>query len=53
MKWLGSPAALAVDVGGTFTDLVGWDGERVRTGKVPSTTEDQSIGVVAGARTLG
>jgi N-methylhydantoinase A len=49
----GSPAALAVDVGGTFTDLVGWDGQRVRTGKVPSTTDDQSVGVVAGADTLG
>jgi len=39
---------LGVDVGGTFTDLVAWDGERVVTGKVP-TTADQSAGVVAGA----
>ena len=39
---------LGVDVGGTFTDLVMWDGERITTGKV-STTPDQSEGVVAGA----
>ncbi len=47
-----SNAGLAADVGGTFTDLVGWDGRRVVTGKVPSTTEDQSIGVVGGATGL-
>lgn len=47
-----APAALAVDVGGTFTDLVGWDGVRVLTGKVASTTDDQSVGVVAGAEQL-
>ena len=45
--------ALAVDVGGTFTDLVGWDGERIVTGKVPSTPHDQSVGVIDGARTTG
>ena len=39
---------LSVDVGGTFTDLVMWDGERIDTGKV-ATTADQSEGVVAGA----
>ncbi|MCP4306791.1 MAG: hydantoinase/oxoprolinase family protein [bacterium] len=53
MKQSRSPGALAVDVGGTFTDLVGWDGAQVQTGKVASTTADQSVGVVAGARTLG
>lgn len=47
------PAALAVDVGGTFTDLLGWDGKKVTTGKVPSTTDDQSVGVVGGAEQLG
>ncbi len=46
-------AALAADVGGTFTDLVGWDGSKVTTGKVPSTTDDQSVGVVTGATGLG
>ena len=39
---------LAVDVGGTFTDLVVWDGDIVSTGKVP-TTADQSDGVLEGA----
>jgi N-methylhydantoinase A len=37
----------AVDVGGTFTDVVAWDGLRLATGKVP-TTPDQSEGVAAG-----
>lgn len=37
----------AVDVGGTFTDLVVWDGTTLVTGKV-ATTLDQSEGVVAG-----
>ena len=41
---------LAVDVGGTFTDLVHWDGVALRTGKEPSTPSDQSVGVMAGAR---
>ena len=41
-------ATLGVDVGGTFTDLVSWDGEVVSTGKVASTA-DQSVGVVDGA----
>lgn len=40
---------LAVDVGGTFTDVVLWDGEELRTAKVPSTPADQSEGVMAGA----
>jgi N-methylhydantoinase A len=39
---------LGVDVGGTFTDVLMWDGNRVTTGKVP-TTSDQSEGVVTGA----
>jgi len=43
---------LGVDVGGTFTDVVFWDGSDLRTAKVPSTPEDQSIGVVAGAESV-
>ena len=35
------------DVGGTFTDVAVWDGQRLRTSKVPSTA-DQSEGVIAG-----
>jgi N-methylhydantoinase A len=42
---------LGVDVGGTFTDLVWWDGERVRVAKTSSTL-DQADGVVAGSRGL-
>jgi N-methylhydantoinase A len=42
---------LGVDVGGTFTDLVWWDGERVRVAKT-SSTPDQSDGVVAGSGEL-
>ena len=43
---------LGVDVGGTFTDLVRWDGERLHTAKV-TTTPDQSDGVVDGSSLLG
>jgi N-methylhydantoinase A len=38
---------LGVDVGGTFTDAVLFDGEKVHTAKLPTTPEDQSLGVVA------
>lgn len=43
---------VGVDVGGTFTDVVGWDGERLAIAKV-STTADQSEGVVRGAAQAG
>jgi len=43
---------LGVDVGGTFTDLVGWDGTSLVVGKLP-TTPDQAEGVVAGAALVG
>jgi len=38
---------LGVDVGGTFTDAVLVDGEAVYTAKLPTTPEDQSLGVTA------
>jgi N-methylhydantoinase A len=38
---------LGVDVGGTFTDAVAISAEGVRTGKAPTTPEDQSLGVIA------
>jgi N-methylhydantoinase A len=38
---------LGVDVGGTFTDAVLFDGEQLFTAKVPTTPEDQSKGVMA------
>jgi N-methylhydantoinase A len=40
---------IGVDVGGTFTDLVRWDGHSITMGKVPSTPDDQSRGVIEGA----
>jgi N-methylhydantoinase A len=41
---------LGVDVGGTFTDAVVVDGDRVATAKAPSTPEDQSEGVMEAVR---
>ena len=38
---------LGVDVGGTFTDAVLFDGETVHTAKLPTTPDDQSQGVIA------
>ena len=38
---------LGVDVGGTFTDAVLVDGERIHTAKRPTTADDQSRGVIA------
>ena len=49
MLWLG------IDVGGTFTDLVIYDPSsgRISLGKVPSTPEDQSRGILDGINSLG
>jgi N-methylhydantoinase A len=38
---------LGVDVGGTFTDAVVFDGETIYAAKAPTTPEDQSQGVLA------
>ena len=38
---------LGVDVGGTFTDAVLFDGAALHTAKLPTTPEDQSAGVIA------
>ena len=38
---------LGVDVGGTFTDAVLVDGERIHTAKLPTTADDQSPAVIA------
>jgi N-methylhydantoinase A len=37
---------IGVDVGGTFTDLVSWDGRRLRVVKVPSTPPSFEQGVI-------
>jgi N-methylhydantoinase A len=37
---------LGVDVGGTFTDAVLYDGRELHTAKAPTTTGDQSRGVI-------
>ncbi len=47
-----STAVLAVDTGGTFTDLVLLDGERVDTLKVASTPDDPARAVLEGIRRL-
>jgi len=43
---------VAVDVGGTFTDVAFWDGTALHTAKV-STTPDQSDGVIAVVAVMG
>jgi N-methylhydantoinase A len=48
-----SGVRVAVDIGGTFTDVVVLDGNgAVRTLKLPSTTGDYSRGIVDGIRSL-
>src|SRR3954452_8531339 len=42
---------LGVDVGGTFTDAVVFDGRSLHTAKSPTTTADQSEGVIAARNT--
>jgi N-methylhydantoinase A len=44
---------LGVDTGGTFTDLVLFEGEEVRTAKVPSTPDDPSLAIARGIEALG
>src|SRR5688572_14398672 len=44
---------VGIDVGGTFTDFILWDGREVRTHKVPSTPRDPAQAVETGLRDLG
>ena len=41
---------LGVDVGGTFTDAVVFDGDHLYTAKAPTTPDDQSRGRAGGDR---
>ena len=44
---------LGVDIGGTFTDFVYWDGAAVRIAKRPSTPQQPAQAVLDGIRALG
>ena len=44
---------LGVDVGGTFTDFLYWDGATLRIAKRPSTPDDPSRAVLAGIAEAG
>ena len=41
---------VGIDTGGTFTDVVAIDGDRITTAKVPSTPTDFAQGVMAGVQ---
>jgi N-methylhydantoinase A len=43
---------LGVDVGGTFTDAVLFDGEQLHTAKLPTTPGDQSLAVIAAVKAV-
>ncbi len=49
----GTERLLGVDVGGTFTDFLFWDGEGLRLAKRPSTPDDPSRAVLDGIAALG
>ena len=48
-----TPTRVGIDVGGTFTDLVALTGDRIVTAKVPSTSKDQSQGVMSALSAAG
>ena len=43
---------IGVDIGGTFTDVIGRRGDRVWSAKVPSSPEDLGAGVLAGVEAV-
>ena len=43
---------IGIDTGGTFTDLLAWDGTTLRTAKVPSTPGDFHRGVINAINTV-
>jgi N-methylhydantoinase A len=44
------PTIVAVDTGGTFTDVVAWTADTLRVHKLPSTPDDPARAVLAGLR---
>ena len=46
----GHGRVLGIDVGGTFTDLIMLDGDRLQLAKVPTTPGNQATGVLAAIR---
>ena len=50
---MSTPILAGIDVGGTFTDFVLWRDGALQIHKVPTTPDDQSVGIVAGLRDLG
>jgi N-methylhydantoinase A len=44
---------LGADIGGTFTDLVWWDGARLHIHKVSTTPDSPDAGLIAGIEELG
>jgi N-methylhydantoinase A len=44
---------VGIDVGGTFTDFLFWDGRELRVHKRPSTPDDPSLAVIEGLREAG
>ncbi len=49
----GAPLLVGVDTGGTFTDIVVWDGRRLRVHKTPSTPADPSRAILKGLSEVG
>ena len=43
---------IGIDTGGTFTDLLAWDGTTLRTAKVPSTPGDFHRGVITAIQSV-
>lgn len=51
-KRAGGPTWVAVDTGGTFTDVIAWRPEGLRTLKLPSTPDDPSRAILEGIRRI-
>lgn len=49
---MAEPIKIGIDIGGTFTDVIAWDGRQFVVTKVPSTPDDPAHGALAGLREL-